>query len=178
MSAEPSIHRPFDTRRLGSEAVLERIVADPGECRSIAAFLDILGVDRLEADLSIAPWGRSGVRIDGRLRAAVTQACVVTLDPVAQTIDQDFQLTFQPPQARAADPRTVAEAEVIVHFDEDDPPDPLEGPLLDLGPLIVEQLSLALDPYPRSEGAVLAESKAEGDAIQSPFAALSRLRDK
>lgn len=176
MSDEPDFHRPFDLRRLGEEAVVERIAASAEERTDIAAFLGILAIDRLESELSIERWSAGGIKIEGRLVAAAEQACVVTLEPVPEAIDESFRLTFLPRSARIADPRNVAEAEVIVKFDEEDPPDELEGPVLDLGPILVEQLALALDPYPRSEGAKLPDIDDSGDEKPSPFAALSRLR--
>lgn len=179
MSDFPDFHRPFDTRRLGQDPIHEDIVANAEERPGIAAFLGIVSVDELSAHITLSRWSSAGVELNARLRARVVQSCVVTLDPVAQSIDEPFRLTFLPPHARKAEPRTVAEAEVIVHFDEEDPPDDLDGPVLDLGPLIVEQLALALDPYPRSEGAALDdEFSAGGGRKESPFANLARLKDK
>ena len=62
--------------------------------------------------------------------------------------------------------------------EDDDPeaPDdiPYGGGSIDLGEAAAEQLALALDPYPRRPGAVLAETTAAAD--RSPFAALARLQ--
>ena len=178
MSTGPAFHRPFDTRRLGDVPIVETLAAAAAERAAIAAFLGIVGLDRLEADLRLERWSANGVAIEGRLRAAPVQACVVTLEPVHQMVDEAFHLTFLPGTDRSTVPRTIAEAEIIVAFDEDDPPDELDGPILDLGPLVVEQLALALDPYPRSEGATLAaaDDDGDGDGVATPFAALSRLR--
>lgn len=179
MSDFPDFHRPFDTRRLGHDPVREEIATSEGECLAIAAFLDIVAVNALSASVAISRWSNAGIEVNAQLRAEVVQACVVTLEPVAQSIDEPFHLTFLPPHARKVEPRTVAEAEVIVQFDEEDPPDDLEGPVLDLGPLIVEQLALALDPYPRAKGAALSDEFAAGEARKdSPFANLARLKDK
>lgn len=174
-----AFHRPFDTRRLGNDAIQESISADATERDAIVAFLGIVSLERLDAQMRIEGWSKDGVLIEGRLRAIASQACVVTLEPVRQVIDEPFRLTFLPPGSRSADPRTVAEAEVIVEFDKDDPPEDLNGPVLDLGPILVEQLVLALDPYPRSEGAKIDDPAAsESERQPSPFAALSRLKDK
>lgn len=179
MSDFPDFHRPFDTRRLGHDPVREEIATSEEERRAIAAFLEIVSVDALSASVTISRWSSAGVEVNGQLRAKVVQSCIVTLDPVVQSIDDPFHRTFLPPHARKVEPRTVAEAEVIVQFDEEDPPDDLEGPVLDLGPLIVEQLALALDPYPRADGATLSDEFAAGEARKdSPFANLARLKDK
>ena len=56
----------------------------------------------------------------------------------------------------------------------DDPPDPLIGGAVDLGSVVSEHLTLALDPYPRKDGAKMPGEAT--DAAESPFAALLRLR--
>lgn len=179
MMTEPQLHRHFDVSHLGNSGQKLHLVADAAERGDIARDFDLLALDSLEADLDIAPWGVKGVRVEGRLRADVVQACVITLQPVPAHIDERFSLSFLPADAIAADPKTVAEAEVIVVYDEEDPPEPLEGNSIDFGPILAEQLALALDPYPRAPGATLEGSEDDGGANPgSPFAALSKLRDK
>ncbi len=169
--------RPVDTRRITESGRVEEITATAEECAAIAASFGIPAVERLTAKITLRPWNRVGLELEGRLRAIAVQSCVVTLEPVTERIDHPFQLKFLPPEATTADPKTVAEAEVIVEVDAEDPPDPLEGPLLDLGPIVTEQLALALDPYPRAPGAQLsAVLGPDADAATSPFAALSRLK--
>ncbi len=169
--------RPIDTRRIPESGRDEVIVATPEECAAIASAFEIIGIGRLEARIAVKPWNRVGLQLEGRLRAEAVQACVVTLEPVAERIDHAFSLKFLPPETQAHDPKTVAEAEVIVDIDAEDPPDPLTGPLLDLGPVITEQLALALDPYPRAPDADLkAALGTDADGPSSPFAALARLK--
>lgn len=179
MSADLPFSRPFDTRRLGAAPMRETVVASDEERQAIAQFLGILSVERLEVPLVVEPWSGQGLRIEGRLIADVAQACIVTLEPVPQRINEPFERMFLPASARRVEPRNVAEAEVIVHFDEEDPPDTLDGPMLDLGAIVVEQLALALEPYPRAEGAALPEEVAASPSqSESPFAGLARLGDK
>jgi len=68
------------------------------------------------------------------------------------------------------------EAEPVIVDHEalgDDPPDPLIGGAVDLGSVVSEHLTLALDPYPRKPGAQFVEPAAE-DGVVSPFAQLRR----
>lgn len=176
MSKLPFSH-PVDVGRLGAQTRTEKLAADREERIAVAADLGILAVDRLEADVELSRWRGSGVKVEGVLRAAVDQACVVTLQPVRQVIEEPFSRLYLPPEAMARDPKSRAEAEVIVAFDEDDPPEPLEAPSIDVGEVLVEQLALALDPYPRAPGAELEIGESAGEA-SSAFAALSKLRDK
>lgn len=169
--------RPIDVRRIGDAGFEQTVVADVDERAAVAAAFGILALDRLEARMTISVWNRVGFKLDGRLVADAVQACGVTLEPVPEHIEHRFSLTFLPPESQAAVPLTVAEAEVIVDFDADDPPDPLVGTVLDLGSIAAEQLALSLDPYPRAPDADLAAELGDtGDASQSPFAALSRLK--
>lgn len=179
MMTELSLTRNIDVSHLGNAGVKQHIVASAAERQSLQTAFDLLGLVSLEADVELKPWGPKGVKVDGHLRAEVVQACVVTLQPVPAHIDHRFSLSFLPPDAIAEDPRTVAEAEVIVIYDEEDPPEPLEGHSIDFGPILAEQLALALDPYPRAPGASLQDPVEEGaENAASPFAALSKLRDK
>lgn len=169
--------RLVDIRGIGAAGLRETVAADAGERAAVAADFGILALGRLEAAIVLSVWNRVGLKLDGRLLADAVQACVVTLEPVGEHIDQPFSLTFLPLEAQASEVRTVAEAEVVVDFDADDPPDPLVGPTLDLGAIVIEQLALALDPYPRAPGAELqAEIGDKVDAPPSPFAALTRLK--
>jgi uncharacterized metal-binding protein YceD (DUF177 family) len=63
---------------------------------------------------------------------------------------------------------------VVVTLEDDDPPDEIEGGVVDLGAYVVEHLALALDPFPRKPG-VEFEAPAQ-ESEPSPFAALARLK--
>jgi uncharacterized metal-binding protein YceD (DUF177 family) len=71
--------------------------------------------------------------------------------------------------------------EELVSVDEDDPPELVDEGRIDLGELVVEQLVLALNPYPRAEGAdfdAKVWGNEEDDDVVSgsnPFAALKKL---
>lgn len=148
----------------GRERLLE---ATPEECAALAARFDILGVDWLRAELQLRQEGGGAIRVRGTLRAQVRQACVVTLEPVVQTVEDPVDLRFLPRGATfSEDPEGPDEIEC-----EDD--------VMPLGEAMAEQLSLALDPYPRAPGAALPEElqeEEEPEAPPNPFAALSKLR--
>jgi uncharacterized metal-binding protein YceD (DUF177 family) len=104
------------------------------------------------------------VEADGSLRARLHQECVVSLDPFAVEVVEEFAVRFVPAGDESDD------------GDDPDVPDELaiENGTLELGEATVEQLALALDPYPRKPGAVLPEDA--GDAPDNPFGALAKLR--
>src|SRR5262249_61191091 len=57
-----------------------------------------------------------------------------------------------------------------------DAPEPIENGIIDLGRLATDMLYLAIDPYPRKEGAVFEPQVAAADPEDHPFAALKSLR--
>jgi len=153
--------------------VLE-VAATPEQRERLAERLHIEGVAALTAKLEARPF-RDGIRVRGKLTATVSQSCVVTFEPVTETIDESIDRIFLPGQEdRYSGP---AGAEVFVDLEGDDMPDYFEGPEVDFTELLIETLSLALNPFPRAEGAEpveIVEDSGENDA--SPFAQLKDLK--
>lgn len=163
----PEFSRPFALDSLGHDAVTRRLEASPAERAALARRFGLLDLARLEAEVTLR-WGAGGVlHLRGRLRAEARQACVVSLEPVPQTIDEDFELRFS---RHVADPAEAGDEEGV----DPDSPEPLPEGGLDLGEEVAQALSLALDPYPRAPGASL-EVPGESEP-QGPFAALKGLK--
>ncbi len=169
--------RVVDVSDLGDDERRLDVVADEDERRALAADLDLLALEALEATAWLAPAGSDReVRLRASFRARVVQACVVTLEPVESVIEESFGLTYRP-----VDEADAAAREVEVVLDEEDPPEPLVGGRVDVGAAIAEHLALALDPYPRRPGAHLdasaAETRAAAGEGEGPFAVLGRLTE-
>jgi uncharacterized metal-binding protein YceD (DUF177 family) len=114
----------------------------------------------------------AGVRVTGRVQARVGQTCVVTLDPIENTIDEPVEIEFVP-GAEAAEAGHVVEAADA----GDEPPEPLINGQVDLGALATEFLLLAIDPYPRKPGAEFA-SPQRSEPEEHPFAGLEALKKR
>ena len=146
--------------------------ADDAERAAVAERLDLLGLERLDATLTLHCEGEK-VRAEGRLTASVTQACVASGEPVPATVDDKVALLFLPEPKGTPDEELELSAEdldVIFH----------DGREIDLGTAIADELSLALDPYPRSAGAedALKEAGVLSEEQAGPFAALAALKGK
>jgi uncharacterized metal-binding protein YceD (DUF177 family) len=167
------ISRPLALDALPEEGVTVDLEASPDERGALAARFDLVALDRLVGEVRVRPADAGAtVHVAGRLDADVVQRCVVTLEPVPAHVAAEFDRLF----SRELPPHAQGEVEVDP---EAELPEPLEGDRLDLGEILAEELSLALDPYPRSPEAdrFLAEFEAEhGGGSRSPFAALAPLR--
>jgi uncharacterized metal-binding protein YceD (DUF177 family) len=149
-----------------------RLVADEAARGAIAEALDLVSLDRLEADLTARGWF-DGVAIEGRWSAEIVQICGVELEPFSTALEGEFSLRAVPAgSAHAPDP----DAEIVVDPDADDPPDVLEGDVIDLGGYVFEHLALEIDPFPRRPGAVF--EAPEPTRESSPFDVLKTLKPR
>jgi uncharacterized metal-binding protein YceD (DUF177 family) len=176
--APPAPHgfrRLLAVRKVGDSGLVHSITANAEECAGIAAFLDVLKLTDLRAEFRITRWRSRGLKLEGTLDTRVEQACVVTLEPVESTIHASFERRFLP--ADMIDPEGGTE-EVFVDPEGEDPPEPLTHEL-DLGEVVVEELALNLDPYPRKPGIAFEDKAATpAEPKANPFAKLARLKPK
>jgi uncharacterized protein len=152
-----------------------RLEADPEERRQLAEALDIPEVTSLLAELDVRPTRRGAFRVRGRLNATIVQTDVVTLDPLAQEVEEEIDVTLMRADKASAPAR--AAAEVLVDPEQAEEPEPYHRGRIELGAIVSEHLALGLDPYPRAPG-VAFEGHTEDDAPAgaAAFAALARLK--
>ena len=168
----PEFSRPQRVETIGDEPRTIRIEADADERRRLAGRFALVAIDRLAAEFTLRR-DEADVVADGRIEAAVTQACSVTGDPVAARIDEPVALRFVEP---------VAVGEEIELSDEALDTVDIEDGAIDLGEAAAETMALALDPYPRSPAAAAALKaagvKSEEEVASAAFGGLAALRDK
>ncbi|MCH8616804.1 DUF177 domain-containing protein [Sphingomonas sp. SM33] len=145
--------------------------ADEGERGRIAERLGLPALDCMNAHAALDVKGEI-VRVRGRLKASLSQSCVVTGDPVEAHIDEPFDIYFlpEPTQSTPDEEVELAESDCDVVFHD--------GATIDLGEAIADTLALSLDPYPRSAGAeaTLKEAGVLTEEQAGPFAALAKLK--
>jgi hypothetical protein len=171
--------RALDVKALPREGARHiEIEATSGERAAIAARLGILRLDSLTASLDAEPWERDGACIRGRYRAVLEQACVVTLEPIAVSLDEPVEVYFEGRAGELPD----GEGVVVLDPEAPDPPEPVPGTgVIEVGELVVQLLAVALDPYPRKPGAAFAPAAGEASqpaAPESPFAKLAALKPR
>ena len=146
------------------------LVADRQTRTAVAEQAGLDALPRLQASFDVAPHGRGGLRVVGRVSASVGQTCVVTLEPIENEIDEAIDLVFAPGDAS---PIIGAEVDLSVA----DASEALIGGGIDLGEIATEFLILGLDPYPRKPDAIF-QSPTAGEDSANPFAALAALKKR
>jgi uncharacterized metal-binding protein YceD (DUF177 family) len=141
-----------------------------------AAMAEIAGLREIayaRAAFDLKPRSAGQVHVAGRVQARVGQNCIVTLEPLENDIDEEVDLIFAPSKQI----RGLAEPEDDdAAADMTDALEPIENGFIDLGRLASDMLYLAIDPYPRKEGAVFEPQVATADPEDHPFAALKSLQ--
>jgi uncharacterized metal-binding protein YceD (DUF177 family) len=154
--------RPLPVDRVAQNGSFERLNADAKELAAVASRLGLPAIHALSALLKAQPW-RGGLMVKGTVDAEIEQVSVVTLDQFRSVLRFDVERYFMPANS------SIPEGEEDV--------DPIEHGEIDLGEIVVEQLALELDPYPRRPGEAFAAAEPETDPpATSPFAALSKLK--
>ncbi|MBV1868492.1 MAG: DUF177 domain-containing protein [Marinosulfonomonas sp.] len=138
--------------------------------------LDLLNLRKLRFSGTLSPLGAVGWLLKGQLGATISQACIVTGEPVSGRIDVPVTRHFLPDD-------TDYEAGEETEMPEDDSVEPL-AETIDLGAIMIEALSLALPQYPRAPDAGPGDAQFSeagktpmSDADARPFAGLKSLRD-
>jgi uncharacterized metal-binding protein YceD (DUF177 family) len=160
MTAELS--RPVALSKIRAKGLTVVVQAIPEECAAVATRMGLPAIQSLECRFALSREA-DGVAIlaEGHLRAEVTQTCVTSAEDFAANVEETFSLRFVPAGAESEDPDPDLPDEI-----------PYDSDTIDLGEAAAEQLGLALDPWPRIEGATVPEIEDDDDS--SPFAALAQ----
>ncbi|MGZ3278780.1 MAG: YceD family protein [Caulobacteraceae bacterium] len=154
-------------------AVRRQLEADAATRARIAKALGLDALHSLTAVMKVSPW-LDGVQIDGQWRARVGQTCGVTLEPFESDLEGEIHLRALPQGSAALGGADEAGGELDLDPEGEDPPEVLADDKIDLGAYLVEDLSLAIDPFPKKPGVEFEAPEQTGEL--SPFAVLAKLK--
>jgi uncharacterized metal-binding protein YceD (DUF177 family) len=159
----PEFSRSVQVEGLGANGATIALKADAGECTAVANRLDLQEVKNLQAEATLRRTAVGLVRLNVEFSANVIQSCVVTLDPVPGRVADRFTLLCEGEQKQGRDDDG---GDVYVDPFGEDPVEVLTDGCLDIGELLIQHLSLALNPYPHAdgveEGVVMEDARGEG----------------
>ena len=174
---------PFDLGTVRDRLVEVAIAPNEAQRAAIAHWLGIEGLGSLKAKIVLSRAGADEYAYSGSFEADVVQACVVTLEPVPSHLSGEIARKFKVlPRASTrrrkppAEPPPPVPALIDLSAADDDDPELLDQPVLDLAGPLLEELSLALDPYPRAPGASFEVPSEPQVAAENPFAVLETLK--
>lgn len=157
---------------VGNSGLTGTLEASAGDLKALADALDLISCDRLTVTFRVKPIGRDRFKASGRIEANLVHPCIVTLEPVPETIREEFSVEFWPAEEAGEE---LPEGEINLDAEE---PERMEHGEIALGRLVYELIAVAMDPFPRSPGADAAEAELLRDLPKpdNPFAALKKLK--
>jgi uncharacterized metal-binding protein YceD (DUF177 family) len=147
------------------------LTADNHVRDAVAALAGLRTLPRLQAVFELSRRGHGGLRVTGQVSATVGQTCVVTLDPIENSVEETVDLAFARPSPGAG----LEEIAAVVDALPEEGPEPLVNGTVDLAAIAIEFLILGLDPYPRKPDAVFAPPPPR-ETIAGPFSGLAALK--
>lgn len=158
------------------------VAATDGERRALVRRLGILDLAVFEGEARIRAFsGGDVIRIEGTFRAHLSQACVVSLVPVPETVSGTFTVVLRRHEDGHAAPKTGSNrGEIDLDDSSDDDEETLTGDTVDLGEILTQHVALSMAAYPRAPGADAISLPADGDAPEGargsrPFSGLSKV---
>ncbi|GHC79736.1 YceD family protein [Limoniibacter endophyticus] len=171
------IHYDVDVVRLPSKGIRVRIEADEAQRTALAKIHELISVDSFYAEMVVTQWKKKGAKVSGRFSARIVQECVVTLEPLETLLEDDFEGLFVPENSPLSRPASIVDGEMLLDAEGPDAPEEFAGTTVDVGAFAEENFVLAIDPYPRKEGAEV-QQEVEELREESPFAKLAALKTK
>jgi hypothetical protein len=177
MTSRPApLEQFYDLRRLSEAGIEIKIDADVAARERLAVWLDIESVKSLNAIVTLKRKSPSKFAYEASFVCDLVQSSVVSLEPIEAHIDEQFTREVHLNE-RGRHAAQKGEA-LTLDAGDDESPEEIDNPQYDLAAPILEELSLALDPYPRARGEEFTEPDLLGPEKVNPFAVLKVLKEK
>lgn len=167
----PPLSVVYDLSDLSEAGAEITVAATPEQRAQLAKWVKVDSVEKFEGLVSLKRLSATRFAYRAEISADVIQSCVVTLEPVpshlALEIDRSL-LLVKLPRRGVAGPQEVFPA-------SDEGPEQIEDTRYDIAAPLLEEFSLAIEPYPRAPGVVF-NPPADEDSTRSPFEALKSLK--
>ena len=178
MSAE--LNFPISVSNLPAPSEKISLPVTHEDLQLVAEACDVIGLQNLEAVFRFKRWRKHGVTLNSDVKTKVEQECIATLEPVFTEIKTSFERQFLPERSSDYKMPEIIDGEMVLD-PEADLPDIMSGNTLNLWDILIEELILAIDPFPRADSAPEDSNWVEDDAedeiepTHKPFSDLKAL---
>lgn len=169
-------HPPFERvynlgslGRAGDEVIL---VAQGEELVRIARWAKVRALESFAATIELQMISPERFHYDAALGCEIVQDCVVTLEPVRTNIERKVRRELHLTESKPLDSEVVVDSS----SEDDDVREAIQSLRYDLAGPLLEELALAIDPYPRAPGVSFDPPEAPEVRPESPFAVLKKLQ--
>lgn len=164
---------PIEVDSLSASLKKYHLKASPKDLVYLTEVLKVPAVKSCEADISLKHnYREHALSVSGRVRAELELTSVISLENFDKIYEGEFTLHYDT-KATYKDIRDM-EPEY-----NDDVPDIIEDGRIDLGNIVIEQIALLIEDYPRKDGEVFSfesEFDTETTEAMNPFNILKKLK--
>ena len=170
----PEFRRLIRLDDVGRRDVDVTVVAAPPEREALARRFGITEISALEAGLKIRRVSSGVYNVSGAIEAEIIYIGVEAAEAMEFSLNEQFDEIFATPEGWRTLEENAIDGEVDAELVTED--------FIDMGEIVAQNLSLALDPVlleagAFDDGAITYSSEAgEGDVPEHPFSALETLR--
>ena len=150
-----------------------KLVVSPEIYPLIAARLGIVSIGNCSGEVLLKA-NKSVISAKGSVRASLIRECVSSLETMDEIIEESFEVEFN---RQLAKPES-GNSSVNTEGSELDLTEIHLGDVFDVGELLIQQVSLAMESFPRKEGTSSLVEEFGTEASVSPFAVLQQDFDK
>jgi len=153
----------------------EDVEASAEECEKLIDRLGVKLVNSLKSNVKISKVsGGDYFKVEGTIDAEFVQTSAISMEELKTKVQTSFNTLF------TMDCEIFNAADGGAYDEIEDVNSPIHRGILDLGELVVQYISLEIDPYLRSEGEVFDEESEieEKNEKPNPFSVLEKLKDK
>lgn len=170
------ISRPYNLARLGNTGDVVVLEVPEVDRQAIANWSGIVSVERFDARIELKKLESTRFELIFDLRADVTQSCVVTLEPVKDTLARIFTRELRFMGTTRHRPAVDQPGLDLVLTGLEEGPEEIESLHFDLAGPLLEEFVLSLEPYPRRPGVEFSPPPSMQEPSESPFAVLKNLK--
>lgn len=165
---------PYNLGRLGAAGDEIVVTARKDQLAQLAHWTGVRSIELFVGTVSLHRISSSRFDYNALLNAEIVQECVVTLEPVRSVLNRKIHRELHLSDAA----RLPAARDIVVDpvSENDDVREEISTLHYDLAGPLLEELILAIDPYPRAPGVAFTEPLAPPDRPESPFAVLKNLK--
>jgi len=176
MSDKAPFEYLYDLSDLGRAGAEVSISLGEKQRERVSHWAGIDAVESFSAEIALKKYSPTRYAFVANLDVSIVQSCVVTLEPVPSRIERQVarELLLASPVRRAMPKHTSPPAPPV----DDDLTEEIDSLNYDLAAPLLEEFSLAIDPYPRAPGVAFEPPEDSPEKTEGPFAALKALKGK
>jgi uncharacterized metal-binding protein YceD (DUF177 family) len=184
MNTEPEFSFLVDCNKVLEKGRTFETEASTQECMALAKRFGLLSLNRLKLKAFASRQSADAVLLQCDFSADYVQECIVSLKPLKKNIDCTFERIYSSSieqnfgRASEPDEEYIQNIEYAMEL-----LDPIIDGCFNLGESVAEQLSLEIEPFPRSvdvsfDDLISSQGERGGEERANPFAVLEQLKKK